>query len=134
MKSTILFGLSVLIALLSGLALAGDDQKHYGEKMHKKHQAMLTACEGKKDGDKVSITGRDGEAISAVCVTNPATLVAVPEQRLEQMQRMKAACNGKVAGDIVSFDSAKGDNMTGTCTSRGGELMAVPERMRHKKH
>ena len=134
MKSTILFGLSVLIALLSGLAFAGSDHKHHGEKMHKKHQAMLAACEGKKDGDKVNLTGRDGESVAAVCVTKPATLVAIPEQRLEQKQRMKAACVGKVAGDIVSFDSAKGDNITGTCTAHGDELMAIPERMRQKHH
>lgn len=132
MKSTILFGMSVLIALLSGLAFAGGDHKHHGERMHMKHQAMLAACEGKQDGDKVSLTGRDGEAISAVCMTKPAALVAVPEQRLEQKERMKAACNGKVAGDIVSFDSVKGDNITGTCTDRSGELLAIPERMRHK--
>lgn len=132
MKSiTHVLAVTTLSAMIASPAFAGGEHRHHeGKRVHEHHQKMLEACEGKSDGDSVTLTARNGESIEAICTLRPATLVAVPTRHLEHKQAMKDACAGKVEGDIVAFTNPSGDSVTGTCTSRHGELFAKPEHKR----
>lgn len=41
----------------------------------------FTACEGKSEGDSVTVEGRDGDLLTATCTILNDQLVAVPEGR-----------------------------------------------------
>lgn len=91
------------------------------------------ACEGKSAGDTVSLSGRNGAAVEAVCTQRPATLVAIPTAMLERMAAAKAACTGLTEGASAVLSTPDGRNLAATCQSRDGELIAVPTERPRKR-
>ncbi len=91
------------------------------------------ACEGKSAGDTVSLTGRNGDTIEAVCTQRPAALVAIPAAMLERMAAAKAACSGLTEGASAVLSTPDGRNIAAQCQNRDGELIAVPTERPRKR-
>ena len=90
------------------------------------------ACAGKAAGTEVTLTGRDGDAIAAVCTERPAQLLAVPKARLARMAQAKSACTGLSQGAAAVLSGPDGRNLAASCQMRHGELVAVPNE--HPRH
>lgn len=86
----------------------------------------VAACNDKQAGDAVTLSGRDGESVAAVCTLRPAELVAVPKAHLERMAKAKAACNGLTEGASAVLSTPDGRNVPAHCETRNGTLVAVP--------
>ena len=120
--------LAITLLVAAPVALAGKGRDHdddFGPGGGFIAQAV-EACAGKAAGAEVSLTGRDGVAMPAVCTERPAQLVAVPKAHLERMAQAKTACNGLAQGAAAVVSLPDGRNVAATCQLRHGELLAVP--------
>lgn len=121
----------------SGYAYAGDDfGRDAGPEAGPGHGFMTKAedaCEGKQAGDAVTLTGRAGRSLSAVCTQRPAALVAVPTALLQRRAAAKAACSGLSEGAAAVISTNDGRNIAARCEQRDGELIAVPTERPHKR-
>ena len=128
--------LAIALLVAAPVALAGKDREHddgFGPGGGFMAQAV-EACVGKSAGTEVTLTGRDGVAMAAVCTERPAQLVAVPKAHLERLAQAKAACTGLAQGAAAVMSLPDGRNVAATCQLRHGELLAVPnERLRRPR-
>lgn len=120
--------LAVALMVAAPLALAGKGRHHdddSGPGGGFMAQAV-DACVGKSAGTEVTLTGRDGVEMPAVCTERSAQLVAVPKVHLERRAQAKAACSGLAEGAAAVLSLPDGRNLPATCQARQGELVAVP--------
>ena len=120
--------LAITLLVAAPVALAGKDRDHgdgFGPGGGFMAQAV-EACVGKSAGAEVTLTGRDGVTMAAVCTERPAQLVAMPKAHLERLAQAKTACNGLAQGAAAVVSLPDGRNVAATCQLRHGELLAVP--------
>ena len=95
-------------------------------------QAAIDACKGKAEGDAVSFTGRQGNAVEGHCRSFNGALAAMPDRGLRNRlisPEASAACNGKAAGANVSYQDREGSTRNGVCTEVNGALAALSPEM-----
>ncbi len=130
MKRTLL--IATAVASSTVLAACGSmGEGRYGDKQQRQamHQAAIAACEGKAEGDKVTLKGMHGD-MAALCMKSPkhddGKLHAMPEQMMAMFKAAKEACIGKAEGDAVQFKGKDNQPIDATCKKHDDELFAHP--------
>lgn len=98
----------------------------------------IKACEGVKEGERVSYIDKNGKTIKGVCTFEQGVLYAKPEvidggnceeERELERQRLKPlleACKGQVNGSTVTYIDASGKTIGAICEILDPRLVAKP--------